>query len=94
MIDEFIAMTQRITQREGFEGYLPTLLLPAKKDVRVLEDVPPEVDIEVAATKWAAMSVEPNEDFLLAFKINETSFKVVSRINGNNHENICNVQSA
>ena len=65
----FIRITQRIIDRDGFDGYLPTLLLPARKHIEVLEGVPPEVNIEEAARDWADRTAEASEDFFLAFKL-------------------------
>ena len=75
--DDFIAMTRRIIDKERFEEYLPTLLLPARHHIAVLEGVPGEVDR--AATAWAAGTVDGGEDFFLAFKIDATHFKVIAR---------------
>jgi hypothetical protein len=39
-IDDFIAMTRRIIAKDGFEEYLPTLMLPQRRHVTVLEGLP------------------------------------------------------
>ena len=39
MLDQFVKMTQRIIAEDGFDNYLPTLLLPATREVRVLDQV-------------------------------------------------------
>ena len=92
MIDQFIAMTHRVIKRDGFEGYQPTLLLPQRKDIRILEGVPEDVDIEAAATNWASRATDAEEDFFLAFKMDANHFKVVARIRGQRHEALCPVQ--
>lgn len=51
-IDDFIAMTQRIIEKDGFDGYLPTLVLPARNHISVLEGIPSNVDVEAAARQW------------------------------------------
>jgi hypothetical protein len=81
-IEDFIAMTRRIVARDGFDGYLPTLVLPGRRHVAVLEGVPPEVDVETAAKKWAAEKCEPGEDYFLAFKLDSAHFKVIARSDG------------
>jgi hypothetical protein len=81
-IDDFIAMTRRIIAKDGFEGYLPTLVLPDRRHVAVLEGVPPDVDVEAAAKKWALQKSEPEEDYFLAFKIDSAHFKVIARSEG------------
>ena len=94
MIDQFIAMTRRVIDRDGFEGYQPTLLLPQRKDIRILEGVPPDVDIEAAAANWAKRAVDAEEDFFLAFKADAEHFKVIARVKGERYEALCPVQAA
>jgi len=81
--NQFIIMTQKVIANDGFEGYLPTLVLPARDAVLVLQGIPTSVDIEVAARSWAAKKVaESSEDYFLAFKVSTEKFKVVARISG------------
>jgi hypothetical protein len=94
MIDHFIAMTHRVIERDGFEAYQPTLLLPQRKDIRILEGVPADVDIEAAATSWATRATDAEEDFFLAFKTDPNHFKVIARVRGERHEALCPVQAA
>lgn len=94
MIEQFIAMTRRIIAHDGFEDYLPTLLLPSRKDVRVLEDVPSDEDIESVVESWVARIAAPEEDFLAAFKTNDTHFKVLARLNGKNSSVMCAAEDA
>lgn len=89
MIDQFIAMTHRIIERNGFDKYQPTLLLPKRKDIRILEGVPDDVDIEVAVTDWASRAVDPEEDYFMAFKTDAHHFKVIARVKGERHEALC-----
>ncbi|KQP20497.1 hypothetical protein [Pseudorhodoferax sp. Leaf267] len=96
MIEQFIAMTHRVIEEEGFEDYLPTLLRPQRKDVRVLDGIPEGDDIESQAKDWAECSVDEDEDedFILAFKADASHFKVVARVNGINSETVCDVNIA
>lgn len=94
MIDQFIAMTQRIIARDGFDGYLPTLLLPNRKDVRVLEGVPSEENIDTVVANWVNRTANAGEDFIAAYKIDSNHFKVVSRIEGKTEERICEPKTA
>lgn len=94
MIEQFIAMTHGIIEEDGFEDYLPTLLLPERKNVLVLEGVPGDEDIESAAKGWAIRSANENEDFLLAFKVDANHFKVFARMGGVSSETLCDVNVA
>ena len=50
MFEQFVAMTRSIIERDGLEGYLPTLLLPQRQDVHVLDDIPEDEEHEPIAT--------------------------------------------
>jgi hypothetical protein len=94
MIDQFIAMTRRIIAKDGFQDYLPTLLLPSRKDVRVLEGVPDDEDLEKVVEGWAARIAGPEEDYLAAFKFDDAHFKVLARLNGKNSSVLCTAGNA
>ena len=85
-IDDFIAMTRRIIAKDGFDGYLPTLILPDRQHIAVLEGVPLDADVEMAAKKWAAGMSEREEDYFLAFKFDGARLKVIARTKG--HEEV------
>ena len=90
MLDQFVKMTQRIIAEDGFDNYLPTLLLPASREVRVLDQV--EGDGEsLGITDWLAEQVGPDEDFLVAFKAGDAHFMVVGRLGGQACERLCEV---
>ena len=90
MLDQFVKMTQRIIAEDGFDNYLPTLLLPATREVRVLDLV--EGDGEsLGITDWLAEQVGPDEDFLVAFKAGDAHFMVVGRLGGQACERLCEV---
>ena len=90
MLDQFVKMTQRIIAEDGFDNYLPTLLLPATREVRVLDQV--EGDGEsLGITDWLAEQVGPDEDFLVAFKSGDAHFMVVGRLGGQACERLCEV---
>ena len=90
MLDQFVKMTQRIIAEDGFDNYLPTLLLPATREVRVLDQV--EGDGEsLGITDWLAEQVGPDEDFLVAFRAGDAHFMVVGRLGGQACERLCEV---
>ncbi len=70
-------MTQRVIARDGFDGYLPTACYPRRREVVVLEGAPQGVTVEPELVAWAARRVEEGEEFLLAFKCDDSHFKVV-----------------
>ena len=90
MLDQFVKMTQRIIAEDGFDNYLPTLLLPATREVRVLDQV--EGDGEsLGITDWLSEQVGQDEDFLVAFKAGDAHFMVVGRLGGQACERLCEV---
>jgi hypothetical protein len=87
-------MTHSVIEQDGLAEYLPTLVLPQRNDVRVLEGVPEDEDIEVAAKGWAERIADANEDFILAFKADANHFKVIARVSGVCSETLCHVKVA
>ena len=57
MLDQFVKMTQRIIAEDGFDNYLPTLLLPATREVRVLDQVDGGGE-SLGITDWLAEQVD------------------------------------
>ncbi|MBP9671891.1 MAG: hypothetical protein KBE14_05950 [Ottowia sp.] len=90
MLDQFVKMTQRIIAEDGFDNYLPTLLLPATREVRVLDQVDGDGE-SLGITDWLAEQVGPDEDFLVAFKAGDAHFMVVGRLGGQACERLCEV---
>jgi hypothetical protein len=90
-VDEFARLTKKIIARDGFEDYLPTALYPSRRHIVVLEDVPEDADLEPIALEWAANGASAGEEFLVAFKIGSTTFKVIRRIGGSQEEAIFDI---
>ena len=90
MLDQFVKMTQRIIAEDGFDNYLPTLLLPATREVRVLDQVDGGGE-SLGITDWLAEQVGPDEDFLVAFKAGDAHVIVVGRLGGQACERLCEV---
>ena len=90
MLDQFVKMTQRIIAEDGFDNYLPTLLLPATREVRVLDQVEGGGE-SLGITDWLSEQVAQDEDFLVAFKAGDAHFMVVGRLGGQSCERLCAV---
>ena len=93
MIDQFIEITEAIIESDGFEGFLPTLLLPRQNSVRVLDDLPEERHDERAAVEWASIIAGDHEDYFLAFKLDADHFKVLARLDGQQQEQVVRVST-
>jgi hypothetical protein len=91
VIDNFISITRRTILRDGFEQYLPTIVLPALKDVRVLEGVPADADMKTVVASWALKIAGPTQNFVAAYKAHEGHFFVLARVDGVEHERLCSV---
>lgn len=78
-MDDFAAMTKRVIVRDGFAGYQPTACFPERQHVAVLAGVPDSVEVERVALQWAASKAREDEEFLVAFKLDEQHFKIVRR---------------
>ena len=89
-VDRFIAMQQEVIADGGFDGFLPVIVVETRRAVRVklLEDVPDDVDIERFVKDWAAAATNRKQDYLLAFKVDDKHFKVVCRVGATTHERL------
>jgi hypothetical protein len=43
-LEQFTKVTVNVVQKDGLDGYLPTLMFPATKTVRVIEGIPADID--------------------------------------------------
>jgi hypothetical protein len=43
-LDNFTRVTVTVIQEDGLDGYLPTVMLPATRDIRAIEGIPEGVD--------------------------------------------------
>jgi hypothetical protein len=76
---EFAKITRNVVSRDGFDGYLPTVVYPERRVLKVLEGAPVGAELESIAVEWASAGANPDEEFLVAFKVDATAFKVVRR---------------
>jgi len=53
-LDEFSDTTQRIISNDGFEEYQPTACYPARREIKVLTGLPPDIEPENAVLDWAS----------------------------------------
>jgi hypothetical protein len=89
-LDDFADSTKRVIRKDGFEGFLPTLYLPQQYHIMVLEGVPPEKQSEIRtiALEWARDKAADEQEFLLAFREDEASFRVIQSLNGELSEKV------
>ncbi|MHB8707188.1 MAG: hypothetical protein ACYC77_11855 [Coriobacteriia bacterium] len=78
-LDEFASMTRDVIARDGFDDYLPTVCLPERRHIAVIEGIPADVDTEVAVLEWCGSNAA-GEECLAAFKVDALNFKVIRRI--------------
>jgi hypothetical protein len=88
---ESAKITRRVIARDGFDDYLPTALYPERDHMVVLEGVPGDVDLEPIATGWAADGAIGDEEYLVAFKVSPTQFKVIRRYSGGMEQGVFGV---
>jgi len=81
-VQQFAAITFRIIAKDGFEDYIPTALFPERNHIEALEGKPADVDVEGVSRKWAQDRPQGTEEYLVAFKIDQTHFKVVRHFSG------------
>jgi hypothetical protein len=90
-IEEFANITRKVISSEGFDEYLPTVLYPNRKSLAALDGVPQNEDLEPIAVAWATKGAIGDEEFLVAFKISGTRFKIVRRSAGHFESGIFDV---
>lgn len=76
-IQEFAETTRRVVARDGFEDFLPTACYPSRRHVKTLVGLPPDVEVEAAVLDWAAAAASDDEEFLVAFAVNQEHFRVI-----------------
>ncbi len=89
-IAAFAEITRRVIARDGFDGYLPTVCVPARKHISVLESIPPEKldHVREIAIAWAEKKAKPDEEYFLAYKEGADSFRVVHHFSGGAEERL------
>jgi hypothetical protein len=78
-LELFAGIVRHLVQRDGFPHFLPTVFLPARGEVRILDDTPPDGDHQQAALRWAAERTLPDEEVLVAFQVDASRFRIVRR---------------
>ncbi len=84
LLEDFAEITQRVIRKDGFDGFLPTLCLPEQKHITVLEGVPDEKQPEIRSIslEWARRKAGEQEEFLLALREDEASFRIIRSFRG------------
>lgn len=75
--DEFTEITQRVIATDGFDEFQPTACYPARRHITALAGLPLDLLPEAPVLEWAGRSAAPNEEFLVAFKVDPTHFNVI-----------------
>jgi hypothetical protein len=78
-LDEFAAVTQRVIARDGFDDFQPAAIYPERNHIRGGANFPSTVP-EAHVLLWAAEDTRDGEEILVAFKVDDSHFKVVRRI--------------
>jgi hypothetical protein len=82
-ITAFAEITYRVLEKTPLSEFLPTLCLPARRQILSLSGVPKdEADVRQVALDWAESKTETDEEFLVAFRDSEHHFRIVRRADG------------
>lgn len=81
-LSDFAALTQNIIRDNGFDDFIPVACLPGRREIRGLDGLPDDADVEAESVGWAASLADETEEFLVAFKFTNSQFKVYRRLNG------------
>ena len=78
-LDEFAVVTQGVIAREGFAEFQPTAVYPERDHIRGGADFPATVP-ESHIFRWGAEEQRDGEEMLLAFKVDDSHFKIIRQI--------------
>jgi hypothetical protein len=81
-LSDFAALTQKIIRDNGFDDFIPVACLPGRREIRGLDGLPQNADVEAESISWATTLADETEEFLVAFKFTDSQFKVSRRLNG------------
>lgn len=81
-LSDFAALTQTVIRDDGFDDFVPVACLPGRREIRGLDGLPGDADVEAESVGWASALADETEEFLVAFKFTNSHFKVVRRLNG------------
>jgi len=74
-LQDFAATTITVIQENGIEGYLPTLLFPDTKEIRVIEGIPEEIDHREAVQNVVRRSGYDKQEFM--FGVNSAPGEII-----------------
>jgi hypothetical protein len=80
--ETFLQATRRTIHQSGLDDFLPTLLLPDREHLVVLEGIPQGEDQAAIARKWASAQAGSGNPYMLAFRVDGTHFAIVRFIGG------------
>jgi hypothetical protein len=92
--DTFLQATRRTIRQSGLDSFMPTLLLPDREHLAVLEGIPQGEDQAAIARKWATAQAGSGNPYMLAFRVDETHFSIVRFIGGVLSEDVYASQDA
>ncbi len=82
-IAAFAEITYRVLDKTPLSEFLPTLCLPARRQILSLTGVPNgEADLRAIVIDWAKSKTEVHDEFLVAFRDDEHHFRIVRHIDG------------
>jgi hypothetical protein len=78
-IEEFASITRNVIAESGFDDFLPTACFPERREVRTLAGFPDDEDPERPVLEWAQGHAVGPEEFLVAFKVDASHFKIIRK---------------
>jgi hypothetical protein len=95
-IEDFAEITRRVIRKNGFDDFMPTLCLPEQKHITVLEGVPEgkRSEMRTISLELAQRRADRKEEFLLAFREDDSSFRIVRRFKGKIRERVFSVPNS
>ena len=95
-IEQFAEITRKVIARDGFDGFLPTLCLPVRRHIAVLEGAPTDsgADMRSIALKWVSEKISSDEEYLIAIKESSESFLIIRHVGLKTEEKLYSLNEA
>jgi hypothetical protein len=87
-IEEFATITQSVIAENGFDDFQPTACFPHRRELRTLAGFPDDEDPEQPVLEWAAEIAAEAKEYLVAFKIDVSHFKVIRKLGSHTSSSI------
>lgn len=85
-LELFIELVRHVVRQDGFDRLAPTVFLPGRNEVRILDHLEARLEPRAAALDWVLANVEAGAEVLLAIPAGPERFRVLWQRDGRTEE--------